>query len=180
MFQIWVNLLPALFQQCKKAKLQARMKPTALCSVIDKENSIKSLLDLLHYIYNYCCGYIPCLPQSSCPSADFFVTCCDHGLWLCDFVTCHMIFPLLHLSCFAKSWQTISMNPTSISANAWRALILALMGGHMYWEAARIDVIKFHFPASCSHPILTLYKFGHEPQNLYWQSHHKLVYATYI
>jgi len=46
----------------KKAKLQAGIKPTALCSVIDKENSIKSLLDLLHYIYNYYHGYIPCLP----------------------------------------------------------------------------------------------------------------------
>jgi len=68
-------------EKCKKAKLQARIKPTALCSVIDKENSIESLLDLLHYIYNYYCGYALCLPQSSCPSADFFVTCCD-----CDFV----------------------------------------------------------------------------------------------
>ena len=46
-------------------------------------------------------SYAPCLPQSSCPSADFFVTCCDLWLvtmcvmWLCD---CHMIFPTLHLS----------------------------------------------------------------------------------
>ena len=62
---------------CKKAKLQARIKPTALCLAIDKENSIESPLDLLYYIYNYYCGYAPCLPQSSCPSADFFVTCCD-------------------------------------------------------------------------------------------------------
>jgi len=38
---------------CKKAKLQARIKLTALCSVIDKENSIEFLLDFLHYIYNY-------------------------------------------------------------------------------------------------------------------------------
>ena len=30
---------------CKEAKLQAGIKPTALCSVIDKENSIKSPLD---------------------------------------------------------------------------------------------------------------------------------------
>jgi len=37
----------------KKAKLQARIKPTALCSVIDKENSIEFPLDLLHYIYSY-------------------------------------------------------------------------------------------------------------------------------
>ena len=33
------------FSFCKKAKLQARMKPTALCSAIDKENLIESLLD---------------------------------------------------------------------------------------------------------------------------------------
>jgi len=38
---------------CKKAKLQAGIKPTALCSVIDKENSIEFLLDSLHYLYNY-------------------------------------------------------------------------------------------------------------------------------
>jgi len=66
---------------CKKAKLQARIKPTALCSAIDKENLIESLLDLLHYIYNYYHSYAPCLPQSSCLSADFFVTCYD-----CDYV----------------------------------------------------------------------------------------------
>jgi len=30
---------------CKEAKLQAGIKPTALCSAIDKENSIESLLD---------------------------------------------------------------------------------------------------------------------------------------
>jgi len=38
---------------CKKAKLQAEIKPTALCSAIDKENSIKSPLDFLYYLYNY-------------------------------------------------------------------------------------------------------------------------------
>jgi len=37
----------------KVTKLQARIKPTALCSVIDKENLIEFPLDLLHYIYNY-------------------------------------------------------------------------------------------------------------------------------
>jgi len=42
--------------------LQARIKPTALCSAIDKENSIEFPLDLLHYIYNYYCGYASCLP----------------------------------------------------------------------------------------------------------------------
>ena len=51
---------------CKKAKLQTRIKPTTLCSAIDKENSIEFPLDLLHYIYNYYCGYVPCLLQSLC------------------------------------------------------------------------------------------------------------------
>jgi len=83
----------------------------SFCSAFDKENLIESPLDLLHYIYNYYHGYAPCLPQSSCPLADFFVICCDcdlwlcvtwpfpwhlsHLLWLCD---CHMIFSMLHLS----------------------------------------------------------------------------------
>jgi len=62
---------------CKVAKLQAGIKPTTLCSAIDKENSIESLLDLLHYIYNYYCGYAPYLPQFLYSSANFFVTCCD-------------------------------------------------------------------------------------------------------
>jgi len=65
---------------CKKAKLQARIKPTALCSVIDKENSIESLLDLLHYIYNYYYGYASCLPQSLCLLAGFCITCYDCDL----------------------------------------------------------------------------------------------------
>jgi len=37
-------------QPCKKVKLQAGIKPTALCLVIDKENSIEFLLDFLHYL----------------------------------------------------------------------------------------------------------------------------------
>ena len=45
--------LMCLQWHCKKAKLQARIKLTALCSVIDKENSIEFLLDFLHYLYNY-------------------------------------------------------------------------------------------------------------------------------
>jgi len=61
----------------------ARIKPTASLSALDKENSIEFPLDLLYYIYNYYHGYAPCFPQSSCPSADFFVTCCDYD---CDFI----------------------------------------------------------------------------------------------
>ena len=91
----------------KVAKLQARIKPTALCLAIDKENSIESPLDLLHYIYNYYCGYVSCLPQSSCPSANFFVICydsvwCDHFCDYCHtFVTLwwsHDTFSMLHPS----------------------------------------------------------------------------------
>ena len=78
----------------------ARIKLTAPLLVFDKENSIEFLLNLLYYIYNYYCGYAPCLPQSSCPSGDFFVICHDFIVtWpFCDSVTSHMIFPVLHLS----------------------------------------------------------------------------------
>ena len=60
----------------------ARIKPTAPLSAFDKKNSIEFLLDLLYYIYNYYHGYAPCLPQSSYPSGDSFVTSCDYDLWL--------------------------------------------------------------------------------------------------
>ena len=88
---------------CKKAKLQARIKPTVLCSAIDKENSIEFLLDLLHYIYNYYHGYAPCLPWSSCySSADFFVICCDCDLWL------HVTWPFCdHCHTFCDSVTVI-------------------------------------------------------------------------
>jgi len=56
------------------ASSRAGIKPTAPLSAFDKKNLIEFLLDLLYYIYNYYCGYAPYLPQSSCPSADFFVT----------------------------------------------------------------------------------------------------------
>jgi len=36
---------------CKEAKLQAGIKPTALCSAIDKENSIEFPLDSVYYLY---------------------------------------------------------------------------------------------------------------------------------
>jgi len=52
---------------CKKAKLQARIKPTALCSAVDKENSIEFLLDFLYYLYNY---YMVC----ALPSHAYHVT----------------------------------------------------------------------------------------------------------
>ena len=87
----------------------AGIKPTTPLLVFDKENSIEFLLDLLYYIYNYYCGYVPCLPQSSCPSGNPFVTSCDCDFivtWpfcdcchtFCDSVTSHMIIPMLYLS----------------------------------------------------------------------------------
>ena len=60
---------------CKKAKLQAGIKPTALCSAIDKENSMEfSLISLATYTLYYC-GYALILPWSSCYSSH--VTPCD-------------------------------------------------------------------------------------------------------
>jgi len=38
-------------EMCKKAKLQARIKPTALCSAIDKENSVTN------FIWSYLCQF---------------------------------------------------------------------------------------------------------------------------
>ena len=38
-------------KKCKVAKLQARIKPTAFCSAIDKENSIEFPLDSVYYLY---------------------------------------------------------------------------------------------------------------------------------
>jgi len=61
---------------CKKAKLQARIKLTALCSVIDKENSIEFPLDSVHYLYiksNPNPSFYPMLPYESlfsCMSID--------------------------------------------------------------------------------------------------------------
>ena len=36
---------------CQRAKLHAGIKPTALCSAFDKENSIEFPLDFLLYLY---------------------------------------------------------------------------------------------------------------------------------
>ena len=54
----------------KKAKLQAGIKPTALCSAIDKENLIEFPLDFLYYLYNY---YMVCVLSSHA----YHVTSCD-------------------------------------------------------------------------------------------------------
>jgi len=47
------SILSSSGVSCKIAKLQARIKPTALCSAIDKENLIEFPLDSLYYLYNY-------------------------------------------------------------------------------------------------------------------------------
>jgi len=46
----YISLL-SLYLDYKEAKLQARIKPTTLCSAIDKENSIEFLLDFVYYLY---------------------------------------------------------------------------------------------------------------------------------
>ena len=74
LFSVWQREL------CKKAKLQARIKPTALCSAIDKENLIEFLLDFLHYLYNY---YMVCVLSSHAYHVTNHVTSCD-VMWLCD------------------------------------------------------------------------------------------------
>jgi len=64
---------PPLYQ---RAKLRAGIKPTALCSAFDKENSIEFLLDSVHYLYmksNPNPSFYPMLPYeslSSCMSID--------------------------------------------------------------------------------------------------------------
>jgi len=61
----------------KKAKLQAGIKPTALCLAIDKENSIEFPLDSLHYLYNY---YMVCALLSHAYHVTYHVTSCDMTL----------------------------------------------------------------------------------------------------
>jgi len=75
-------ILPSSYvgSSCKKAKLQAGIKPTALCLVIDKKNSIKFPLDFLHYLYNY---YMVCVLSSHA----YHVTSCD-----CDMTLSHTPF----------------------------------------------------------------------------------------
>jgi len=78
---------------CQRAKLHARIKPTALCSAFDKENSIEFPLDFLHYLYNY---YIVCALFSHAYHVTCHVTSCDI-IW-CDAVTsCHVTMTMWHL-----------------------------------------------------------------------------------
>ena len=59
---------------CKKAKLQAEIKPTAFYSAIDKENSIEFPLDFLYYLYNY---YMVCALLSYAYHVTHHMTSCD-------------------------------------------------------------------------------------------------------
>jgi len=59
------------WQNCQRAKLCAGIKPTALCSVFDKENSIEFPLDFVHYLYmksNPNPSFYPALPYESLSS----------------------------------------------------------------------------------------------------------------
>ena len=78
-----LTLCPGKNPLCKVAKLQARIKPTALCSAIDKENSIEFSLDFLHYLYNY---YMVCALLSH--AYHVILQLSVMWLWLCD--TCDM------------------------------------------------------------------------------------------
>ena len=67
---------------CKKAKLQARIKPIALCPVINKENLIESPLDfptLLIQLLHGLCTTFPHLSCDTVTSCHVTVTCdtCD-------------------------------------------------------------------------------------------------------
>ena len=71
--------ISSLLTCCKVAKLQARIKPTALCSAIDKENLIEFPLDFLHYLYNY---YMVCALLSHTYHVTHHVISYDVTLWL--------------------------------------------------------------------------------------------------
>ena len=72
----------------KKTKLQAGVKPTALCSAIDKENLIEFLLDFLYYLYNY---YMVCALFSHTYHVTHHVMLCNVMLWLWLYDTCNVI-----------------------------------------------------------------------------------------
>jgi len=79
-----------MLKLCKEAKLQARIKPTALCLATDKENSIGFPLDFLHYLYNY---YMVCALFSHTYHVTHHVT----SMW-CDAVPfCHVTVTMWHL-----------------------------------------------------------------------------------
>ena len=62
---------------CQRAKFCAGIKPTALCSAFDKENSIEFPLYFLYYLYNY---YMVCALSSHTHHVTSHVTPCDMTL----------------------------------------------------------------------------------------------------
>ena len=105
----------AIDNLCQKAKLHARIKLTALCSVFDKENSIEFLLDLLHYIYNYYVAMLLYLPWSPC-DCDLWLHCDMTLTWLfydsCDLS--HDIFPHFTLVIKEKKRKEILNNDLAV------------------------------------------------------------------
>jgi len=80
---VWMAQEKDNCSRCKKAKLQAGIKPTALCSAIDKENLIEFLLDfsilLIQLLHGLCTSFL-CL---SCdPSCDV--------MWHYTVTSCHV------------------------------------------------------------------------------------------
>jgi len=95
---------------CKEAKLQVRIKPTALCSAIDKENLIESPLDFttlytITVIAMHLVSHGPHACQLTSLSHAVTMTCdyvcdvtiiwpfCDFGHTFCESVTVMWYFP---------------------------------------------------------------------------------------
>jgi len=125
---------------CKEAKLQAGIKPTALCSAIDKENSIESPLDFTTLYIQLLLWLCTLSPTVLMPVSwllchmlwPWLVTMCvwhDHSvtlvtpLWLCD---CHVIFPMLHLSNNLKEKKRKKKRNINID--------LAVLPSHNMWH----------------------------------------------
>ena len=139
---------------CKEAKLQARIKPTAFCSAIDKENSMEFSLISLPTHTLYYCGYALIFPWSSCYSSH--VTPCDCDLWhdhlwpsITPIVTLwqsHVI--LFHApSCSCKFKEKEKERKRNINNN------LAVLPSHnSYWlsESIRHSLVLYFFLKSSS------------------------------
>jgi len=76
---------------CKEAKLQARIKPTAFCSAIDKENLIESPLDFA-ILYIQLLSWLYTLPSTVLMPVSWLL-CHILWPWLCDSVTVTWYFP---------------------------------------------------------------------------------------
>jgi len=133
---------------CQWANSWAGIKPTALLSVFDKENSIEFLLDLLHYIYSYYHGYAPYLPQSSCYwSADLFVTCYD-----CDSCDIIILWLLSHLLWLYNGHMILS-HPSNKEKKRKRKEILnnnlAVLPSHDIMTPSSLPLLNIPSSLSC-------------------------------